>query len=328
MPALLIMPSMFERYAGEIATMEGGERVEPIFVPDPGERLPPETMTRIEIATPPLPDEDPPGQRRFYGSATRAPNLRWMHLPHVGIDDEVFGDLLDAGVRLTNASGAMSEPIAWSAIGGLLQLARGFPFWAEAQRRKEWTPYSYGQEPFDLRGQTAVVVGLGSIGSEIARLAQALHLHVIGVRRSPRRADDPVDELVAPDALSQVLPRADWLVLAAPLTAQTRGLISAAALDLLHPGARIVNIGRGQLIDQPAMVERLVDGRLGGAYLDVFEVEPLPSESPLWTLPNVIVTPHNSESTRDAHRRLDGYFLRNLQRWLRDDALENEVTER
>lgn len=328
MPVLLIMQSMYERYADAIAAMDGGEQVEPVFVPDPGERLAPADLERIDIATPPLPEHDAPGSRRFYGSATRAPNLRWVHLPHVGIDDEVFGRFLESGVRLTNVSGAMSEPIAWTAIGGLLQLARGFPFWAAAQHRSEWTPQPRGAEPADLRGQTAVIVGLGAIGSEIARLAQALHLHVIGVRRSPRRPDDPVDELVPTPELGSVLPRADWLILAAPLTAQTRGLIDEAALDLLPAGARIVNIARGQIIDEPAMIARLQDGRLGGAYLDVFEVEPLPTTSPLWTLPNVIVTPHNSEAVASVDQRLDGYFLRNLQHWLRDEPLENEVSER
>jgi len=328
MPVLLIMRSMYERYAEEIAAMDGGDRVEPVFVPEPGERLSPAEMDRIEIATPPIPEEDAPGSRRFYGTATRAPNLRWVHLPHVGIDDDVFGQFLDGGVRLTNVSGAMSEPIAWSAIAGLLQLARGFPHWAEAQRRREWMPQPSGQEPTDLRGQTAVVFGLGAIGSEIARLAQALRLHVIGVRRSPQRPDDPVDELVAPSALAEVLPRADWLILAAPLTAQTRGLIDRSALDLLPVGARIVNIARGQIIDEPSMIQRLEDGRLGGAYLDVFAEEPLPSSSPLWSLPNVIVTPHNSEAVSHAERRLDGYFLRNLQHWLREEPLENEVSER
>lgn len=328
MPALLILRSMYERYADEIAAMEGGERVDPVFVPDPGERLAPADLERIDIASPPLPESDPAGSRRFYGTATRAPNLRWVHLPHVGIDDDVFGGFLERGVRLTNVSGAMAEPIAWTAIGGLLQLARGFSFWAAAQQRSEWTPQPHGGEPADLRGQTAVVLGLGAIGTEIARLAQALRLQVIGVRRSPRRPEDPVDEMVPPTELAEVLPRADWLILAAPLTAQTRGLIDEASLDLLPAGARIVNIARGQIIDEGAMIARLQDGRLGGAYLDVFEEEPLPPSSPLWTLPNVIVTPHNSEAVASADLRLDGYFLRNLQHWLRDEPLENEVSER
>ena len=328
MPALLIMPSMYERYTGEIAAMEGGDTVEPILVPNPGERLSPADLERIEIATPPLPEHDPHGSRRFYGSATRAPNLRWVHLPHAGIDDEVFGRLLERGVRLTNVSGAMAEPIAWTAIGGLLQLARGFPHWAEAQRRREWSPQPIGGEPADLRGQTAVVVGLGAIGSEVARLAQALRLYVIGVRRSPRQADDPVDELVPPSDLARVLPRADWLIVTVPLTAQTRGLIDEAALDRLPAGARIINVARGQIIDESAMVARLEDGRLSGAYLDVFEEEPLPQSSPLWALPNVIVTPHNSEAVASGDARLDPYFLRNLQHWLRGEPLENEVSER
>jgi phosphoglycerate dehydrogenase-like enzyme len=328
MPVLLVTRGTWERLGEAIAALEGGETVEPLFVPDEGERLGEEELARIEIGSPPGQEADPGGTRRFYGAATRAPNLRWVHLPHVGIDDPVFGRLLDAGVRLTNVSGAMAEPIAWSAIGGLLQLSRGFPEWGEAQRRREWRRHPHGSEPGDLREETAVVVGLGAIGSEIARLAQALGLRVIGVRRSPRRPEDPVDELVTTSELATVLPQADWLLLAAPLTEQTRGLIDEAALELLPRGARIINIARGQLIDEAAMIERLEDGRLGGAYLDVFAEEPLPERSPLWSLPHVIVTPHNSESLATERGRLDPYFLRNLQRWLRGEALEQEVSER
>ena len=328
MTGLLIMRSMYERYAEEIAAMSGGDRIEPIFVPDTGDRLSPELMSQIEIATPPPQDEDASGARYFYGSAIRSPNLKWIHLPHAGIDDAVFGRLLEQGVRLTNVSGAMAEPIAWSAIAGLLYLGRGFPHWAAGQQRSEWTPQALGAEPVDLREQTAVVVGLGAIGSAVARLAQALSLHVIGVRRSPPREGDPVDELVTPDALATVLPRADWLIVTTPLTAQTRGLIDEAALDLLPRGARVVNVARGAIIDEPAMIARLTDGRLGGAYLDVFAEEPLSEASSLWSMPNVLVTPHNSEAVRHPERRLDAYFLRNLQHWLLDEPLENEVSER
>jgi len=303
-------------------------QIEPVFIPPAGEWVAPEDLERIEIGTPPNADYEPEGARRFYGAAVRAPKLRWVHLPHAGVDDPVFGRLLDAGVRLTNASGAMAEPIAWSAIGGLLQLARGFPRWAEAQRRHEWDPHPRSEFPRDLREQTIVVFGLGAIGMEIARLARALHLHVIGVRRSPARAGDPVDELVTPDQLEAVLARADWLAIASPLTSATNGLFDDRMLGLLPPGARIVNIARGEIIDEAAMVARLEDGRLGGAYLDVFEQEPLSSDSPLWDLPRVILSPHDSSTTTAVDSRLSGYFLRNLERWLLGQPLENEVLER
>jgi phosphoglycerate dehydrogenase-like enzyme len=236
--------------------------------------------------------------------------------------------LLDAGVRLTNSSGAMAEPIAWTAVGALLQLARGFPRWAAAQRRHEWDPHPRSEFAKDLRHQTIVVFGLGAIGLEIARLGRAFGLHVIGVRRSGPREGDPVDELVPPSALREVLPRADWLAIASPLTDETRGLLDATLLDRLPRGAGLINVARGEIVDEAALIERLADGRLGGAYLDVFETEPLPAESPLWDLPHVIVSPHDSSTTTAVDERLSGYFLRNLEHWLRGEALEQEVFER
>ena len=330
MTVLLIDRAMYEAYSDEIARIEAatGGSIEPVFIPPPGERLTAEDLERIDIGTPPNGDYEPDGARRFYGGALRAPNIRWVHLPHAGIDDPVFVQLLDAGVRLTNASGAMAEPIAWSAIAGLLQLARGFPRWAASQRRHEWETHPRAEFPRDLREQTIVVFGLGAIGMEIARLAQALHLHVIGVRRSPARDGDPVDELVTPAQLAEVLPRADWLAIASPLTDETSGLFDDALLGLLPDGARIVNIARGEIIDEAAMTARLTDGRLAGAYLDVFEQEPLPVESPLWDLPRVIISPHDSSTTTAVDSRLSGYFLRNLEHWLRDEPLEQEVFER
>jgi phosphoglycerate dehydrogenase-like enzyme len=151
---------------------------------------------------------------------------------------------------------------------------------------------------------------------------------VIGVRRSGPREGDPVDELVSPSALREVLPRADWLAIASPLTDETRGLIDAGLLDLLPRGAGLINVARGEIVDEAALIERLADGRLGGAYLDVFETEPLPAESPLWDLPHVIVSPHDSSTTTAVDERLSGYFLRNLEHWLRGDALVQEVFER
>ena len=330
MTVLLIDRAMYEAYLPEIERITGatGRSIEPLFIPPPGERLPPDELDRIEIGTPPNGDYEPEGARRFYGAALRAPNLRWVHLPHAGIDDPLFGRLLDAGVRLTNSSGAMAEPIAWTAIGGLLQLARGFPRWAAAQRRHEWDPHPRSEFAKDLRQQTIVVFGLGAIGLEIARLARAFGLHVIGVRRSGPREGDPVDELVPPSALREVLPRADWLAIASPLTDETRGLIDAGLLDLLPRGAGLINVARGEIVDEAALTERLADGRLGGAYLDVFETEPLPAESPLWDLPHVIVSPHDSSTTTAVDERLSGYFLRNLEHWLRGDALVQEVFER
>lgn len=329
MAGLLIQPSVLAQCRDAIAHIveDTDASVEPIEVPGDGERLDDAVLSRIELALSTIGGSEPGSpERRFFGAATRAPNLRWLHVSHAGIDNPVFGRLLDQGVRITNSSGASAEPIANTAIGGLLALARGFPDWAEAQRRHEWRSHPHARE--DLRGQTIVVVGLGAIGGHIARLAQALGMHVVGVRRSPRRDADTVDELVPPEGLALVLPRADWLALAVPLTDATRGLVSASMLSLMPPGARVLNVARGEVIDEPALIDALRAGRLGGAYLDVFVEEPLPPESPLWDMPNVIVSPHNSaSSTGNAARALE-IFLRNLEHWARDEPLENEVFER
>ena len=170
-----------------------------------------------------------------------------------------------------------------------------------------------------------VVVGPGAIGNEVARLARALGLRVVGVRRSPRREGDHADEIVPPSRLDEVLPGADWLVLACPLTDETRGLIDARRIALLPRGARFVNVARGALVDEPALVAALAEERLGGAYLDVFAEEPLPASSPLWELPRVVVSPHDAGASSGNSGRVAEIFLDNLGRWLRGEPLAGEV---
>jgi phosphoglycerate dehydrogenase-like enzyme len=266
--------------------------------------------------------------RRFLGCALHAPNLRWMHLPNAGVDHPVFGQLRARGVRLTNSSGAAAEPIAQTAIGGLLMLARGFLRWSAAQRRHEWAPHRADHTPRDLSGQTMVIVGVGAIGNHIGRLAQALGLTVVGVRRRPVTDQDYVDEMHLPSALGDLLPRADWLVLTCPLTDETRGLIGADALARLPANAHVINVARGPIIDESALIAALQSGRVAGAYLDVFEQEPLPADSPLWDAPTVIISPHNSAASTGNAARVSELFLRNLEHWGRGEPLENEVRDR
>jgi len=307
-----------------------GLRLEPLTLPsNENERFDAATLAQIEIGcfTGNF-EADPVFTRRFLGSALHAPNLRWMHLPNAGVDHPVFGRLLEHGVRLTTSSGATAEPIAHTAIGGVLALARGLPQWWIAQQRHEWAPHRRRGMPHDLRGQTLVVVGVGAIGNEIGRLAQALGLHVVGIRRSPRRESDHVNEMHSPSALLDVLPRADWLVLACPLTEQTRGWIDATALARLPATACVINVARGQIVDEEALIAALRSGGLAGAYLDVFAVEPLPADSPLWELPNVLISPHDSAASTGNAARVSEMFLCNLERWARGEPLENEVRER
>jgi phosphoglycerate dehydrogenase-like enzyme len=309
----------------DAAAREAGLSLERIVVPDqPEARVDASACTRIELAYF-SGDVFPARSPAFFAAAFAAPKLRWLQVFNAGVDHPVFQRFIANGVRVTTAAGTSAEPIAQTAIAGMLMLARGFPLWLDAQRRAAWQPHAAASVPADLRGQTLVIFGLGSIGGEIARLARAIGLYVIGVRRSPATPADPVDELHPPARLRELLPRADWLALTCALTDETRGAIDADALALLPRGARVLNVSRGSVVDEPALIAALREERLGGAYLDVAAVEPLPSTSPLWTLPNVIVTPHNSSASLGNERRQTELFLRNLVRYGRGEPLANEV---
>ena len=265
---------------------------------------------------------------RFFDLLERAPNLSWVHLGFAGIDLLLFGTLLDRGVRLSNSPTSAAEPIAHTAMAGLLALARRFPFWADAQRDREWRRLPNELIAEDLSNQTLVIYGLGAIGGERARLAQAFGIYMIGVRRRPGDAEGAVDKLVHPDQLDAVLTRADWLAVTANLTIEARGAISAERLAQLPSGSHMLNVSRGEIIDEAALIDALRSGKLSGAYLDVFAVEPLPVESPLWQLPNVIISPHNSWAAKGNPERARKAFLENLECWLSGHPLPQEVYER
>jgi phosphoglycerate dehydrogenase-like enzyme len=320
---LLVSHQLHAEHRARIAAAARGSEILAL-PPDPAARLPEADCARLEIALFSA-DVFPDHSRQFFSAARKAPRLKWLHVFNAGVDDPIFAEMLARGVRLTTSAGAAAVPIAQTAIMGLLALARGFPRWLANQRARKWDPVRSGQLPRDLRGQTAVVVGLGRIGAEIARLARELGLKVIGVRRSARGPADPVDELAAPAALPALLPRCDWLVIACPLTAETRGLIDANLIARLPQGARIINVARGEIVAQAALIDALRSGHLAGAYLDVFEAEPLPGDSALWDLPNVLVTPHNSGAAAGNDERVLEIFLDNLARWQRGAPLVNEV---
>ena len=326
MTTLLVSHQLQARFGAQIAETAkyaglGAELI--ALPPDPAARLADAECARVEAAFF-SGDVFPDFSRQFYSAARKAPRLKWLHVFNVGVDHPIYTEMLARGVRLTTSAGSTAAPIAQTAIMGLLALARGFPRWLHAQRRREWDP-ERKQPPRDLRGQTILVLGLGKIGSEIARLARVLGLQVIGVRRGPRRADDPVDELHPPAALRGLLPRCDWLVIACPLTPETRGLVDAGLIAALPRGARIINVARGEIVAEQALIAALRSGHLAGAYLDVFETEPLPPDSPLWDMPNVLVTPHNSAAAAGNDERVLAIFLDNLGRWYRGEPLVNEV---
>jgi phosphoglycerate dehydrogenase-like enzyme len=325
MPTLLVSRHIAGLYGEQIAAACPGVNVLLL----PGDDEPPfdETvLSSIDYAFFSL-DVFPASSRSFFTAVRAAPNLQWIHVMSAGVDNPVFQQLLQRGIRMTTSSGSTAKPIAQAVIGGMLMLSRGFLAWADSQRRHAWEPIRGSQTPPDLAGQTMTVVGLGAIGSEIARLASAIGMHVIGVRRSPLREGDPVDELVPPSRILEVAPRTDWLALACPLTDETRGLASRAVLEAMPKGAHVLNIARGEVVDEPALIELLQSGHLGGAYLDVFYKEPLDADSPFWDMPNVIVSPHNSSTSRGNDARVaQDYFLPNLGRISRGEALINEVS--
>jgi phosphoglycerate dehydrogenase-like enzyme len=324
--ALLVSHQLNAAYGATIAAAaaRAGFRVELVALPpDAAARLSDPECGRIEAAFFSS-DVFPDHSRQFFSTARKAARLKWLHVFNVGVDHPIYTEMLERGVRLTTSAGSSAGPIAQTVIMGLLALARGLPHWLSAQRVRQWDPLRT-MLPRDLSGQTAIVLGLGKIGSQIARLARALGLKVIGVRRGPRVDGDPVDELYPPAALPGLLPRCDWLIIACPLTPETRRLVSADLIARLPPGARVINVARGEIVAEHALIDALRSGHLGGAYLDVFETEPLPPESPLWDLPNVLITPHNSAASAGNDERVLAIFLDNLVRWHRGEPLVNEI---
>ncbi len=255
----------------------------------------------------------------WFGVAMRAPNLRWLHSMSAGVDSPVFSTFLERGVRISNSSGASAPPIARTVMMYLLALTRDLPRMMRAQANAEWAWAQWKE----LDGQRVAVLGWGPIGQEVARLAREFGMEPTIVRRAAH-GDEPY--LTRPlDELVDVVAEADAVVVALPLTDDTRGLISAEVIAAMPPHALFVNVGRGELVDQVALTDALANGRLGGAGLDVTVPEPLPADDPLWFLPNVILTPHNSGSTDGTARRANERFLANLGAWVTDQQLVSEI---
>jgi D-2-hydroxyacid dehydrogenase (NADP+) len=254
-----------------------------------------------------------------------APNLKWLQVVSAGADQKPYQHSIKRGLRVATSAGANAEPVGLTAVTGLLMLSRNFPHYMRAQQKREWSPQLGTNSPADLPGQTAVIVGMGHIGKVIARVLHAMGVHIIGLRRNVARAEN-FDEVLPLSAIDSVLPACDWLILACPLAAETRGLIDERRFMSMKKSAGFVNMSRGEVIDEAALTRVLASGHLRGAYLDVFTKEPLVAESPLWTMPNVIITPHNSSTGTGNYRRGVEIFLRNLDAYLRGDArLENEI---
>lgn len=253
--------------------------------------------------------------------ATTAPRLRWVQATSAGIGGFVARTGLDrSSITFTTAAGTHAVPLAEFALAGVLDLVKGGPHLRAQQAAHRWERYATAS----VRGRRAVVVGLGSIGRETCRLLDAVGLDVVGVGRPGGTYDVPPSvHVVSTDALDEVLPAAEVVVLATPLTEATAGLLSRDRIAALPPGAVVVNVARGPVVDEAALVDHLASGHLGGAALDVFQVEPLPASSPLWDLPNVIVSPHSASTLVSENATLVGLFVDNLRRFLAGRPLRN-----
>jgi phosphoglycerate dehydrogenase-like enzyme len=260
-----------------------------------------------------------------------ATSLRWIYSITAAIDQFLSPRLLAAAIEITNAGHVHGPVVAEHAVAMMLALARRIPSAVRYQQRRKWAMEAIWAEQPRLReiaGANLVIVGLGSIGAEVAMRAAGLKMYVIGVRQDPERGAAGAHEIVGYPQLDAVLPRADFVVLAAPLTPQTRHLIDARRLRLVKPDAYLINVSRGGLIDENALVHALRERRLGGAALDVFEEEPLPRRSKLWKLPQALITPHTAFLTPRIWERHYAVFTGNLKRYLAGEPLQDVVDKR
>jgi phosphoglycerate dehydrogenase-like enzyme len=249
-----------------------------------------------------------------------ATGLKWLNTIIAGLDALPLGTLRDRGITVTNGSGLNSEAVADYAVMGVLSMAKGFPDVVRAHDRREWPDAAPGT--IELDGTRALIIGYGTIGRIIGARLQAFGVRVTGVRRS---ADSAADILGGGDWRS-ALADFDWIILAAPATGDTRTMIGAAELAAMKPQAHIVNIARGDLIDQPALIAALHEKRVAGAFLDVTTPEPLPPDDPLWSAPNCTVTMHLSgRSQTSMFRRGAERFVANLHRYMAGQPLDHQV---
>ncbi len=322
MSGLLLSRTFLERFGERMRAVEAepGQHVEHIIIDvEAGTPLPAAELDRVEIAF--FSNDARYRRQPFIDALERSSNLRWLQVFSVGVDPKAYPSLRARGVTITNAPGANAEPIAWTAMGAILWFGRPFRHWADAQERHAWDPIHYDNAPRDLTGQTMVILGVGQIGGRVARHARYLGMRVIGIHRHPA-PDDPVDETYPPSALPAILPRADWFVVACPLTDETRGMVDADLLARLPRGAHILNLARGAVVVEPALIDALRSGHLGGAYVDVASQEPLPPESPLWDAPNLIISPHNAAISASYPEASAECFFANFSRWRRGEPLE------
>jgi len=276
-----------------------------------------------------LPDAD-----IFVGYSLRAEQLKdakklkWIHSTAAGVAQLMYPELRDSGIMVTNPSGIFSVPMAEHTMGLLLALARNFPDSVRGQDRANWAQQEIWDKPqhlTELNGKILLIIGYGSIGREVAKRAKAFEMKVWGVTRSGAGEPAHVEKLFSAAQLHEALPAADYVLICAPETTETKHLIGAAEIAKMKRGARLINVGRGSLLDETTLVQALESGALGGAALDVAQTEPLPAESPLWKTPNLFITPHTSGVSDRLWDRHASILTELLERWFDGQELFNRV---
>ncbi|WP_312909913.1 D-2-hydroxyacid dehydrogenase [Natronosalvus caseinilyticus] len=250
-------------------------------------------------------------------------DLEWVHSIQAGVDRFPMDDFERVGVVLTNSTGIHDRTVGETVAGYLLAFSRRLHRHVANQQRREWTQPDWN-EAFTLPGTTACVVGTGTLGRGVAEVAGSLDVSMRGVRRTPE--DVPgFDEIYTTDALLEAVSGVDFVVSTLPLTDETRGLLDAAVFEAMDEDAYVVNVGRGPVVDESALVDALEANKVAGAALDVFETEPLPSDSPLWAMDEVIVTPHSAAFTVDYYRDIAGLVRENVRRLEAGETFTNRV---
>jgi len=255
-----------------------------------------------------------------------APELEWVHAMYAGLDRSLFPELVESPIPLTNGSGVFSQSLGEFVILGILYFAKNVPRRMQAKVEHRWDVF----DNEEISRQTVGIVAHGDIGRAVARRAKALGMRVLASRRNPfpRAGDENVDRVYAAPDLHAMLPECDYVAVTAPLTPETTGLIGKREFDLMKPSAVILNVGRGPVIDESAMIDALRTRRIRGAALDVFDVEPLPSDSPLWSLDNVLLSAHCADHVEGWVESAVEFFMEQFARWRNGEPLRNVVDKR
>jgi phosphoglycerate dehydrogenase-like enzyme len=252
-----------------------------------------------------------------------APNAKWLHIRYAGLDHVMSPELAAHPIAITNGRGVFSQSLGEFVLAAMLYFAKDIPRLRRAQAARKWDPF----DVLEISKQTMGIVGYGDIGRACGSRAKAMGMRVLALRRRPELSDrDPnVDRSYGWDGRKEMLAESDYVVCAAPLTPETQGMFGEAEFAAMKQSAVIINVGRGPVIDEPAMIRALESGRIRGAGLDVVAVEPLPAESPLWGMENVLLSPHCADHTADWHRDAMAFFLSQLDRFRDGQPLENLV---